>query len=1107
MAKVGGVNRTGEVNTIAETATDQLARVTEGATPQVTANPFDAVMGDSPAVQQQQEPDLSALDAIEGETFDDPYAEARAAEELGREMGDPEADEVAQRVTPMSERGEVDRWGYRQGPEIDYADAEASFTNRIMDVGSKVGNSQVEDHALTFSKGSNLGKIATKLGANTTPMEQNIQLDDTFRYIVAARAEKFFADRMEGAKNEQMPQGIKQELEQEEQKVQHLDIKKATDSAQLGQEIAREYQREVLASQGQDSSSYNDLPAQEATILGDYAKEIYAAAMGDKIQRSIGPDDMVVFTLTPSMVAELDATKTVRNLYVPSQEIIDPLSTPEGEIKGEKHKYTKQVAGGLGKGVASSEAAQESLKNQGSIPHVVLPRRLKILLSTLLPSLMAGPQQYNNPLVEMAAEINGFGNSKVSSLMAKAQQKQDAGEHYDMNGVLRSIKQGAANSLMTVVKNRNKANYLTYYTQAFNTRQSPQQTHFNPTTSKIVRAVTGNAVPTVVTKNGKYFDAAIQAYAMLIGGDVDKVGMDAFLPEYRKNFLRTQAKGLEADGNRLLEILNGAMTDAEMETMLQAIEKGMAINDPNFPKPRMVGLDPQRDADLIKRIRDKGEDGVAYMDALMDFALFSKAMREGRSHPTYINPTIDGKTNGLAGIGLQMGIEKLATLTGVIRSPDAIHAVQNDHDIRDELKETLLADLKKSKFEGTFNEHELPAMVRLGESVFSHKPLNKEVTMTFGYGKEIESFIQSIIDTVYNVSQSDTKAKAALDYLHGRGWSNEEIARAMLNKYIPAMARVMSSDAMEARALHRGVALIHGMADELMMHTSATGDPIYIGGKSPEGRQKAGSYKMLEDGEMVQRTANMYPSKSTAAASKMRSGKDGPWEDVGGKALSGSVVAPIQSIDAATVIKSFSGPSWKMLKHNVKQPYMHQIYDAFKMDVATFHHMLPEINRNWADTAITWSALEQSKIALRKRAIPAWEKKLKALPAGQKVSLDNFPVIKAMLEGYYSEKQGRYVHAGLESRLKFLAPDNMTGSVRDEWVKKAALAIMSKSGATSGQTEMTRGELHKFMQAVLDVTNLDRRIANAYQLAEQKRAKLKKKVFDPNNLILQYFAH
>jgi len=159
--------------------------------------------------------------------------------------------------------------------------------------------------------------------------------------------------------------------------------------------------------------------------------------------------------------------------------------------------------------------------------------------------------------------------------------------------------------------------------------------------------------------------------------------------------------------------------------------------------------------------------------------------------------------------------------------------------------------------------------------------------------------------------------------------------------------------------------------------------------------------------------------------------------------------------------------------------------------------MLPEINKNWAEIGLTWSALEQSKIALRKRALPAWENKLRAMEKGKQVSLDQFPVIKAMVE---SEK-------GMTSRIAFLAPAGLDPKQKRKWISDTTKRIFRDSGAQYGQETMNRGQLHKFMQAYLAHTNLDRRLAAAYKKAEQKRHKLGKKVLDPNNNIAQYYAH
>ena len=46
-----------------------------------------------------------------------------------------------------------------------------------------------------------------------------------------------------------------------------------------------------------------------------------------------------------------------------------------------------------------------------------------------------------------------------------------------------------------IAQERKGANYLSYAIQGFQGRISPQQSYFNPTTSKAVRFVTTNAVP------------------------------------------------------------------------------------------------------------------------------------------------------------------------------------------------------------------------------------------------------------------------------------------------------------------------------------------------------------------------------------------------------------------------------------------------------------------------------------------------------------------------------------------------------------------------------------------------------------------------------------
>ena len=85
---------------------------------------------------------------------------------------------------------------------------------------------------------------------------------------------------------------------------------------------------------------------------------------------------------------------------------------------------------------------------------------------------------------------------------------------------------------------------------------------------------------------------------------------------------------------------------------------------------------------------------------------------------------IDGKTNGIASNGIQMGNSQTAQRTGVFRDSDTDY-LDTEGDIRDVLKSDLLFSLDNNGFDGTVwaISSELTAV---GRAVFSHRDLNKK---------------------------------------------------------------------------------------------------------------------------------------------------------------------------------------------------------------------------------------------------------------------------------------------------------------------------------------------------------------------------------------------
>ena len=251
--------------------------------------------------------------------------------------------------------------------------------------------------------------------------------------------------------------------------------------------------------------------------------------------------------------------------------------------------------------------------------------------------------------------------------------------------------------------------------------------------------VTRNGKPAVANNGNRVEQNLRQMYAMMLLPKATKA--DVKLPGQREQLLEQGTTQLHQWGTRLKEVMD-AIPDSQVEAAAAAIEQGMAVTDPNFPQLPVPALDPNKDADLINHIKSKGEDGQAVIDGLIDFANYINNKRAGRPHHSFFNAYMDGKTNGLASNGLQMGSENVASKTGVLRSNNRL-LLDNNVDIRDDLQNILLEDVRDNGFDGMASQfgNSLPY---IAEQVYSDRDLNKATTMTFGYGMELNSFKRTI---------------------------------------------------------------------------------------------------------------------------------------------------------------------------------------------------------------------------------------------------------------------------------------------------------------------------------------------------------------------------
>ena len=892
-----------------------------------------------------------------------------------------------------------------------------------------------------------------------------------------------------------------------------VEVGKNTANIELGQEINREYQRVKNAAEGRPTDQYTDLGGDEAALLGDAFKEMYAEANPTDLKRVTpeGSEGHVTFQITPEGETRLNspAAKAKRAVMFPGVNLRPsktPITGPKGQLQGETARVRARKATGKVKGTPAGMAVlDEARENLAQVPNVVDKQRLRILYSTILPVLSLPNDQFvealeSDPILMTFATINNMGRSQLNKFRAEAKKAERDGVEYDLTSEINGIRRTIAQNVRAIAMERNGANYLSYYIQNFNGRMAPQQSYFDPTTSKAVRFVTTNAVPAKATPGSRIEKNLRQMYAMMLVKDAD-----ALLPPGREAALDRAGPQLEQWGNRLAQLLEESMTDAQAEQISQAIEQGMPLTDQNFPQAGRLGLDPTQDAELIKMIEGKGEDGPHWIDGVIDYANYAKAKREGKPHFSYFNAYMDGKTNGIASNGIQMGSRDVAFKTGVLRTNET-QLLDEGLDVRVALCNDLMAELETTGIQ-TSDPNLYTIMRHLYTYKGAAKDLAKGTTMTFGYGKELESFKSDIEAAIDLLVEEQPEVAAAVEAINAGPGDMQSALETIHSTYTNHLAGALSQEALESRPLMRASALLHALADKVMTIETATGFELHLGGEVQTGVEDIGSYQIYgDDGKKRQITATKPVTRATALAAK---GDQGP----GTRAYGGSLPGPVQSIDAATVAMTSSGKSWdKLTAASNGNPYIHTIYDAFKVDAMGYDVVLDEVNQNWLDAGMNWSYLE----ATQKATTEMWREfnqDLKNYP--DDLPIDSSPdgefgmfMDLTIIEPRESDgREGPWRLARVLRKTMDLDPqlDPKDAAAEVNPIAVEILKQMKKRGFDRDNPKMK--DFKFFLHALNAQLQLGSRLGKMIQKTNNKKAQLKSEIKSSGVPNYQYYAH
>ena len=966
------------------------------------------------------------------------------------------------------------------------------------------------------SKLSNIGATINKLGA----IQDNTVAPD-FLTMTSIVTENMLADLVLGADRE-FDQVAESGLSDEQQMFEfnpfsetttsdvrpNAVVKKAQGNAKLGMAIAEEWQRftEVQA---------EPLSRQEAEALGDAVKELYyevnkGSESSPLIKRDLDSDGMVNFVVTPLGNQMFRASDHMRKMMFP-KEHVRPLSEPRSSKEKVRYSGHKKTDVPL-----KSQTLLDAKEHVESIGHSVDPRRLKILWSTLLPAL-SGDQNIPQNIFEMVTEIHSMGPSKYKEFLAKAKLAEVNNEKYDPAENMIALQRTIAQSAFGIAKERSGVKYLTYFIQAYNGRLTPEQTHFNPTSSKQVRFVTVNPQPVIFRAGGnsRQENNLIQMYAMMLVKDAD-----ALLPDGRRDaYIRNESR-LATMGNRLKEALT--MSDAESEAISQAIENGIAINDPKFPKLSGLKLDPVADAELIQMIKDKGEDGPAFIDGLIDVANYVDAKQSGSQFKTHFNAYIDGKTNGIASNAMQLGNKELAYRVGVLRSEGSLYAIDNDMDIRadlaDQLTKALENDGLPDGIAATIGEANMPLLHDVAYELYNYKALNKETTMTYGYGKEIDNFkgtmVQAlsrlITDAGLTKKHKETGLVDKIEVLAAAGLKEDgmSIEESIVNQLFPIysdkLSQIMTKDGAEARLMMHGASLFHVMMDELFEIRSPIGLALRYGGMESLGASEADATEYAITSEGERRKVKAYHYESRATSSAVRDTEKGAY--IGGYAFGGSIPGPVQSIDAATVALSLTGYAWDNLnKASNGNPYVHTIYDAFKLDANGYDVALKDINDSWLRASMEWSYLKETQDALQ-RSFKNFDKKMRSLPQDIPISIgmdSPYRKIGELLE-LHEGKKGMYRKELFKLFKRMMGKDADIGPMMKSFERSLQGAGISRN---TSPTELTPAQINKVVREMAAILNYKNRLDGMIAKTEKNKAALKRDIINGGEAIYQYYTH
>ena len=522
---------------------------------------------------------------------------------------------------------------------------------------------------------------------------------------------------------------------------------------------------------------------------------------------------------------------------------------------------------------------------------------------------------------------------------------------------------------------------FTNYVQKGTSRIGLSAKKMNPQNHKIVRQLVGEGTIYNIQPNSN----STAERAMLVTMGAHLFPEPNLTPEKILKDMRSRIQMKDDKVMRIAEVgrkIKGIMDNYNSDNAVAATlnlnmdrETGQVSGIQAFVgevKPQIDAL--VGDAEVVRFIQaafKHPNEAINIIEEAVELGQYLDSVESGKPFQSTMRPIeVDGISNGVAVLGMQIGSRAMAHRTGVISTdPDRILADFTDAlgnkfteaTIRDSLATNMgnsLMDLVGSpEFNGAYSvDADYESVKRfLDLAIQNVSEFLKPPIMTMPYGQAVESMKPQMLRAI-------TTSPELLAMVQGSSWSEVEVSD-MLHKILAHNLEItLGPDVVAFSQAMKDLTQASMAADEPIVYQKATGtvtsinsaDYVPTGGPTVEA--KLGTLSTAKDGSPRR---NEGKDRLKVHPRELKMGSLGVKAGGGSAVKLGILPQGVIGQDGAAITNTFAGNSWKQLQGETgtKSPYVISIYDAIMTSLGSFEAASAALNRTWKKTTIEYDVL------------------------------------------------------------------------------------------------------------------------------------------------------